>query len=82
MSEQALREARWELDEYATLNLRFQGPHGEVHAFIDQRPAYCDRGHWRFGVMHGVPSLDSADSFPRYYMSLETAIAEAERWLM
>lgn len=73
---------KWVLDEYNTLNLRFMGPHGEVHAFIDLRPPYCDRGRFRFGVMHGVPSLDGADSFPRYFMSLDAAIEEAESWLL
>jgi len=71
----------WIVDEYGTLMLHFVGPHGPVEAWIGPRPQYCDRGHWQFGVMYGVPSLDGADSFPRYYMSLKTAIKEANAWL-
>jgi hypothetical protein len=78
----ALLSLHWTLDEFNTLNLRFPGPFGEVHAFIDLRNNYCDRGHFRFGISHGVPSLDAADSFPRYYMSLAAALEEAEKWLL
>lgn len=67
-----LTEAVWEIDEYACWNLRFM--HGDqlVHAHIQTRPKYCDRGHWVFNV-DGVAALDAADSFPRYYTSRNRA---------
>ena len=75
-----LTEAVWEIDEYACWNLRFM--HGDqlVHAHIQTRPKYCDRGHWVFNV-DGVAALDAADSFPRYYMDLNAAMTEATDWL-
>jgi len=33
---------------------------------LEQRPHYCDRGHWWFKC--DLPDLDEADGFPRYYM--------------
>lgn len=72
----------WKLDEVGALMCRFDGPYGKVEAFITPRPVYCDRGHWQFGIMTGVPSLDNADSFPRYYMGLRTALQEASDWIM
>lgn len=72
----------WVTDCYGTLNLHFTGPDGQdVWAWIAARPAYCDRGHWEFNVMNGIPDLDGMDSFPRYYMHLETAIKEATDWI-
>ncbi len=48
-------------------------------AWLQQRPAYCDRGH--FMIECNLPDLDAFDSFPRYYMSKDVAIAETEAWL-
>jgi len=52
-----------------------------VRVWIQARPPYCDRGHW---VAHvdGIRSIDDADSFPRYYMSLERAKEEMQEWLV
>jgi hypothetical protein len=72
--------AVWTLDEYQCWNYRTEYEGREVHAFIQQRPAYCDRGHWSFNVM-GIGSIDGADSFPRYFMSLDRAMIEAIVWL-
>lgn len=71
----------WKTDEYGTLNTHLKDAEGrKVHAFIQARPSYCDRGHYSFNV-DGVLSLDNADSFPRYFMKLEVAKSEAEAWL-
>lgn len=48
-------------------------------AWLTNRPSYCDRGH--FMVDCNLPDIDRADSFPRYYMSRDVAIAETEAWL-
>lgn len=79
----------WQRDEHGCLNLRFIAdivepstgalkPY-EIHAWIIQRPYYCDRGHWLFNV--SIPGVDWADGFPRYYMDLDIAKREAEAWL-
>lgn len=49
-------------------------------AWIDRRPGYCDRGHWRAGI-ECVPSLDEHDEFPRYFMRLRTAKQEIVEFL-
>lgn len=72
----SIENAVWTEDEYGCLNFR----HQNVHAFIQKRPSYCDRGHWSFNA-DGVPFLDGADSFPRYFMGLDCAIREATEWL-
>lgn len=66
----------WTLDEYRCWNLRI----GDAHVWLAPRPAYCDRGHWHANVM-GVPHIDEADAFPRYYMNLERAKLEMTEWL-
>lgn len=56
---------------------------GNLIAWLEVRPAYCDRGHWR--VNCELPDIDTADGFPRYFMSRAVAIAETEaflRWRM
>lgn len=85
---QAAFPPAWVRDKYDHWNLKFGAEmdfpdgrrFGPVHAWIGPRPAYCDRGHWQFNV-DGIPSLDHADSFPRYYMDLDVAKREAEAWL-
>ena len=52
---------------------------GKRVGWIEPRPAYCDRGHWKFGCE--LPGLDGHDGFPRYYMDFETARAEIIAWL-
>lgn len=75
-----ITDATWTIDEYNCWNFRFEHEGREVHAFIQTRPVYCDRGHWVFNV-DGVAALDAADSFPRYYMDLNAAMLEAVDWL-
>ncbi len=48
-------------------------------AWIEQRPAYCDRGHWKMEC--NLPGIDDTDRFPRYFMSLERAKAEAQEFI-
>ena len=68
----------WEQDEdYPVIeNCKING---QVVAWIQRRPEYCDRGHWC--VNANIPCVDDADGFPRYYMRKETAKDETERWL-
>lgn len=71
----------WRYDpNFRTLDLRFTVDGRAVHAWITPRPHYCDRGHWQFNV-DGPFDLDACDAFPRYFMSLDTALAEAEAFL-
>lgn len=69
--------AEWTKDEYGCYNLRLRG----AHVWIQPRPAYCDRGHFHAQVS-GIPSIDAADSFPRYFMDLERAKVEMYEWLL
>jgi hypothetical protein len=76
-----MSEFTWTMDEYGVNNCMNED--FKVLAFLEQRPAYCDRGHWR--VLCELPDIDEQDNFPRYYMSREVAIAETEaflRWRM
>lgn len=66
----------WELDEYECWNLH----KGDAHVWIQSRPVYCDRGHYIANVM-GIPTIDGADAFPRYFMNLDRAKVEMEEWL-
>lgn len=52
---------------------------GEMVAWLEPRPAYCDRGHWQVNCR--IEDLNGADGFPRYYMCKETAIAETEAFI-
>jgi hypothetical protein len=47
--------------------------------WIEKRPAYCDRGHWR--VVLSLADIDHQDQFPRYYMSYDVAKRETEEFL-
>jgi hypothetical protein len=70
----------WTMDEYGCNNCTFDG---KLLAWMEARPAYCDRGHWR--VVCELPDIDAQDGFPRYYMSREIALIETEaflRWRM
>lgn len=53
---------------------------GRCEVTLEPRPHYCDRGRW-IGKVFWVPDIDSADSFPRYYMDLERAKSELSEWL-
>lgn len=71
----------WHIDDSGCLSMHLVTPKGErVHAWINRRPHYCDRGHWEFNLM-GLHDIDGADRFPRYYVDLETAVKEAEAFL-
>lgn len=79
---EALRERhgwRWTESEHGTL-FGLVDANGQMLAWINQRPGYCDRGHWGVGV-ECVPSLDHQDAFPRYFMRLETAKQELIEFL-
>jgi hypothetical protein len=83
----SIDNAVWKEDSYGCLNLMLEPDPamvhttvGTIHAFISKRPSYCDRGHYSFNV-DGIPHMDGADSFPRYYMSLDVALREATDWL-
>ena len=39
---------------------------------LSVRPAYCDRGHLQL-LIDGHLNIDWADSFPRYFFSMEEA---------
>jgi len=43
--------------------------------WVQNRPHYCNRGHWQAQV-ELIESLDDQDAFPRYFMRLETAKQE------
>jgi len=47
--------------------------------WLERRPPYCDRGHWKFGCE--LPYIDGHDSFPRYYMDNTRAKSEIISWL-
>jgi hypothetical protein len=66
----------WLLDEYDCWTLEI----GHAKVRLMKRPPYCDRGHWLASV-DGIPSIDHADSFPRYFMNLTRAKDELRDWL-
>ncbi len=71
----------WHVDGSGCLAIHLLTPTGErVHAWIARRPVYCDRGHWQF-MVEGLHDIDGADSFPRYFVDLNAAVEEAERFL-
>lgn len=72
--------ATWEMDDYGIWNFHYESGEVRVHAFIQKRPHYCDRGHWSFNA-DGNLGLDGSDTFPRYFMNLNAAMREATQWL-
>ena len=81
MSSLMLENPNWVLDDYKCWNLYVADKHSRpVHAFIQERPQYCDRGHYSLNI-DGPLYLDEQDRFPRYYMSLKTAKEEAVKFL-
>ena len=54
---------------------------GEVFAWIQKRPLYCNRGHWQANIALPM-DLDDQDGFPRYYMKLKTAKREIKLFLL
>ncbi len=55
----------------------------QMLAWIQRRPAYCDRGHWQ-GQLEFSPGnpLNAADGLVHYYMRLETAKQELREKLL
>jgi len=59
----------------------------ECTIYLEQRPAYCDRGNWyaKLDARGGTAlarELDHQDGWPRYYFDLERAKLEIEAWLV
>lgn len=73
--------APWQFDpEFRTWTIRGRN----CYVWMDERPAYCDRGRWlaRLEVTNGLAlSIDYADGWPRYYFDRERAMLEIEAWL-
>jgi hypothetical protein len=63
-----------------TLNLEFEWRGQRCEVQIQQRNHYCDRGHYLV-LIDGPFNFDAADLRPNYYMSLEAAITETEKFL-
>ena len=82
--EEGLKEidqAQWKLDEYGIQNLYAHTDRGElVHAWLQQRQSYCDRGHIQL-IVDGPLDIDEADSFPRYFFSFEEADKHTREFL-
>jgi hypothetical protein len=62
--------APWAKGEDGELNLTVEDAHGHpVHAWLQLRPVYCDRGHVQLNIdmqgQFGEPVLDRHDSFPK-----------------
>jgi hypothetical protein len=77
---EGLKSTDWEYSPskyYKQYELRHEG----ASLLIEARNHYCDRGHWSVKVF-GIPSIDAADSFPRFFMNLETAKREMKEWLI
>lgn len=56
---------------------------GGALLYLEQRPAYCDRGSWIVKIDNPGPMwIDDADMFPRYYFKLENALDEIEAFLL
>jgi hypothetical protein len=75
-----LINAEWERNSGYEEDI-FELKHSGAMVFINKRPQYCDRGHWCANVS-GIPTLDHADSFPRYFMDFDTAKKEMHEWLI
>lgn len=75
-----IEKAAWITDRFGTMNLYVTGPSGhQVHAWIELRPVYCDRGHIQFNIS-GV-EFDRMDSFPRFFFSFAEADAHVRTFL-
>jgi hypothetical protein len=81
--------ASWGKDDPTTLDLRVHDMKGRVvHAWLTMRQPYCDRGHLQLNIEMpsqsgppGLPELDDADGFPRYFFSFEEADAHTRAFL-
>jgi hypothetical protein len=56
----------------------------QLIVYLEPRPTYCDRGHWK-ALADTLPGskveLDAQDGWPRYYMDRDRAIAELTDWI-
>jgi hypothetical protein len=67
---------------YDTWEIRFEDANGvQIVTWIAKRPSYCDRGSVSAHI-EGISSIDEADGFPRYYMTMEVAKREMKEWLL
>lgn len=64
--------AEWKWDGYDLVLVVKDQSGLDVKCFLSRRPNYCDRGHFHL-LVDGRFSLDSADSFPRYFFSFDEA---------
>lgn len=71
------QEGEWIVDGDGGWDLRI----AQAWIWLGRRPAYCDRGHYYALILQGIPSLDLADGFPRYFMDLQRAQDELKAWL-
>ena len=68
-----IREAKWVKDKYEWFSLTVTDELDRpVVAQLSLRPEYCDRGHFQL-QMDGHLHLDGADSFPRFFFSVQEA---------
>lgn len=67
-------EAKWvKHPDHDVLDMHVTDAQGlDVHAWLQLRPVYCDRGHIQLNV-YGNLHIDGADSFPRYFFSFQEA---------
>lgn len=68
----------WTLEKFK-YSTEVQSEEGRVLAIIEMLGTEEDP-LWKFQV-EGIPSLDAADFFPRYFLRLEHAVIEAEEFL-
>lgn len=75
--------AKWtEVDEYPGMH-ELIAPDETLLAWIQERPKYCDRGHY-LGQLEYSPGnpMDAADGLVHYYMRLEVAKQELREKLL
>lgn len=73
---------QWAADDlYMPTLFNLKDADGQLLAWIHQRPAYCDRGHW-VGSIEISCNLNGQDAWPHYFMSLDRAKLEVEEFIM
>jgi hypothetical protein len=72
----------WKSEDHGTLVLNGSAiGQGEGFVWIQARRAYCDRGHWDWGIQ-GLPFQPDIAPTPSYYfMRMDNGVAEIEAWL-
>jgi hypothetical protein len=78
-----IRLAKWGKPSGFPGLLELKAANGRLLAWIQERPNYCDRGHYQ-GQIEFSPGnpLDFADGGIHYYMRLETAKQELREKLL